>query len=118
MEPGSLGKLAWNGMCFNDTVTHTVLTDAFPFVSLINCLSSTRKKLQRKPAGLGSTAAAGRATNVSKSARQKWQTLERRILDIVMQRMTIANMEADMDRLIKVGMAQLFKYLGLHVVLE
>uniref|UniRef100_A0A3Q1JJC6 Kinesin motor domain-containing protein n=1 Tax=Anabas testudineus TaxID=64144 RepID=A0A3Q1JJC6_ANATE len=58
-------------------------------------------KLQRKPAGLGSTAAAGRATNVSKSARQKWQTLERRILDIVMQRMTIANMEADMDRLIK-----------------
>uniref|UniRef100_A0A7N6FAD4 Kinesin motor domain-containing protein n=1 Tax=Anabas testudineus TaxID=64144 RepID=A0A7N6FAD4_ANATE len=51
--------------------------------------------------GLGSTAAAGRATNVSKSARQKWQTLERRILDIVMQRMTIANMEADMDRLIK-----------------
>uniref|UniRef100_A0A3Q1JJD9 Kinesin motor domain-containing protein n=1 Tax=Anabas testudineus TaxID=64144 RepID=A0A3Q1JJD9_ANATE len=53
------------------------------------------------PAGLGSTAAAGRATNVSKSARQKWQTLERRILDIVMQRMTIANMEADMDRLIK-----------------
>uniref|UniRef100_A0A7N6BG19 Kinesin motor domain-containing protein n=1 Tax=Anabas testudineus TaxID=64144 RepID=A0A7N6BG19_ANATE len=45
--------------------------------------------------------ATGRATNVSKSARQKWQTLERRILDIVMQRMTIANMEADMDRLIK-----------------
>uniref|UniRef100_A0A674MHZ1 Kinesin family member 21B n=1 Tax=Takifugu rubripes TaxID=31033 RepID=A0A674MHZ1_TAKRU len=37
----------------------------------------------------------------SKSARQKWQTLERRIIDIVMQRMTIANVEADMDRLIK-----------------
>uniref|UniRef100_A0A7N6A0G6 Kinesin motor domain-containing protein n=1 Tax=Anabas testudineus TaxID=64144 RepID=A0A7N6A0G6_ANATE len=67
----------------------------------VSGLVNTRKKLQRKPAGLGSTAAAGRATNVSKSARQKWQTLERRILDIVMQRMTIANMEADMDRLIK-----------------
>ncbi|KAM7401878.1 hypothetical protein PAMP_017155 [Pampus punctatissimus] len=60
-----------------------------------------RKKLQRKPEGLGSVAAAGRASSFSKSARQKWQTLERRIMDIVMQRMTIANVEADMDRLIK-----------------
>uniref|UniRef100_A0A669B7W0 Kinesin family member 21B n=1 Tax=Oreochromis niloticus TaxID=8128 RepID=A0A669B7W0_ORENI len=41
------------------------------------------------------------ASSISKSARQKWQALERRITDIVMQRMTIANMEADMDRLIK-----------------
>uniref|UniRef100_A0A665WSP9 Kinesin-like protein KIF21B n=1 Tax=Echeneis naucrates TaxID=173247 RepID=A0A665WSP9_ECHNA len=40
-------------------------------------------------------------SSFSKSARQKWQTLERRIMDIVMQRMTIANVEADMDRLIK-----------------
>ncbi|XP_019214321.1 kinesin-like protein KIF21B isoform X3 [Oreochromis niloticus] len=60
-----------------------------------------RKKLQRKPAGLGNSGAAGRASSISKSARQKWQALERRITDIVMQRMTIANMEADMDRLIK-----------------
>lgn len=52
--------------------------------------------------GLGSTAPAGRANNFSKSARLKWQTLERRIMDIVMQRMTISNVEADMDRLIKV----------------
>lgn len=29
-------------------------------------------------------------------------------MDIVMQRMTISNVEADMDRLIKVGMAFLF----------
>uniref|UniRef100_A0A665WV28 Kinesin motor domain-containing protein n=1 Tax=Echeneis naucrates TaxID=173247 RepID=A0A665WV28_ECHNA len=63
-----------------------------------NC---SRKKLQRKPAGLGSVGAAGRPSSFSKSARQKWQTLERRIMDIVMQRMTIANVEADMDRLIK-----------------
>ncbi|XP_029287054.1 kinesin-like protein KIF21B isoform X2 [Cottoperca gobio] len=60
-----------------------------------------RKKLQRKPAGLGSVAAAGRVSSFSKSARQKWQTLEHRIMDIVMQRMTISNVEADMDRLIK-----------------
>ncbi|KAM9759474.1 kinesin-like protein KIF21B isoform 4-T5 [Menidia menidia] len=61
----------------------------------------SRKKLQRKPAGLGSAAAGGRANTFSKSARQKWQSLERRIMDIVMQRMTISNVEADMDRLIK-----------------
>ncbi|XP_035760932.1 kinesin-like protein KIF21B isoform X3 [Neolamprologus brichardi] len=61
----------------------------------------SRKKLQRKPAGLGNSGAAGRTSSISKSARQKWQALERRITDIVMQRMTIANMEADMDRLIK-----------------
>lgn len=46
--------------------------------------------------------AVGRGSSFTKSARQKWQALERRILDIVMQRMTIANVEADMDRLIKV----------------
>uniref|UniRef100_A0AAQ4Q7S9 Kinesin family member 21B n=1 Tax=Gasterosteus aculeatus aculeatus TaxID=481459 RepID=A0AAQ4Q7S9_GASAC len=50
---------------------------------------------------LGSPAATSRATSFSKSARQKWQALERRIIDIVMQRMTIGNVEADMDRLIK-----------------
>uniref|UniRef100_A0A3B5QF13 Kinesin family member 21B n=1 Tax=Xiphophorus maculatus TaxID=8083 RepID=A0A3B5QF13_XIPMA len=56
---------------------------------------------KNNPVGLGSTAPAGRANNFSKSARLKWQTLERRIMDIVMQRMTISNVEADMDRLIK-----------------
>lgn len=61
--------------------------------------------MQRKPAGLGTTGVAGRTSSFSKSARQKWQTLERRVMDIVMQRMTIANVEADMDRLIKVGVA-------------
>uniref|UniRef100_A0A8C7YT53 Kinesin family member 21B n=1 Tax=Oryzias sinensis TaxID=183150 RepID=A0A8C7YT53_9TELE len=66
---------------------------------LVRHVDGTRK-LQHKPAGLGSTAAAGRPS-FSKSARQKWQTLERRIMDIVMQRMTISNVEADMDRLIK-----------------
>ncbi|KAJ8259637.1 hypothetical protein GJAV_G00171730 [Gymnothorax javanicus] len=53
--------------------------------------NASRKKFQRK--GFGAVH--------SKSARQKWQALERRITDIVMQRMTITNMETDMDRLIK-----------------
>uniref|UniRef100_A0A672NVI6 Kinesin family member 21B n=1 Tax=Sinocyclocheilus grahami TaxID=75366 RepID=A0A672NVI6_SINGR len=40
-----------------------------------------RKKSQRKST----------STRFSKTARQKWQSLERRIMDIVMQRMTITN---------------------------
>lgn len=39
-------------------------------------------------------------------ARNKWQSLERRISDIIMQRMTISNMEADMNRLLKVKLQQ------------
>uniref|UniRef100_A0A673BEE4 Kinesin-like protein KIF21B n=1 Tax=Sphaeramia orbicularis TaxID=375764 RepID=A0A673BEE4_9TELE len=56
---------------------------------------------KNSPMGLGSVGTAGRTSSFSKSARQKWQTLERRVMDIVMQRMTISNVEADMDRLIK-----------------
>uniref|UniRef100_A0A803TM01 Kinesin family member 21B n=1 Tax=Anolis carolinensis TaxID=28377 RepID=A0A803TM01_ANOCA len=37
----------------------------------------------------------------SKTARMKWQSLERRVFDIVMQRMTVINLESDMERLIK-----------------
>ncbi|NXY83213.1 KI21A protein, partial [Alcedo cyanopectus] len=36
----------------------------------------------------------------SKAARMKWQLLERRVTDIIMQKMTISNMEADMNRLL------------------
>ncbi|XP_051494889.1 kinesin-like protein KIF21B isoform X7 [Apus apus] len=43
----------------------------------------------------------GVSQTFSKAARLKWQSLERRIFDIVMQRMTIVNLEADMERLIK-----------------
>lgn len=39
----------------------------------------------------------------SRAARMKWQLLERRVTDIIMQRMTISNMEADMNRLLTVG---------------
>lgn len=39
---------------------------------------------------------------LSRTARAKWQSLERRVSDIIMQRMTISNMETDMNRLLKV----------------
>ncbi|XP_071466076.1 kinesin-like protein KIF21A isoform X5 [Marmota flaviventris] len=55
--------------------------------------NGTRKKYLRK--GL-----TGRVFT-SKTARMKWQLLERRVTDIIMQKMTISNMEADMDRLLK-----------------
>lgn len=38
----------------------------------------------------------------TRTARAKWQSLERRISDIIMQRMTISNMETEMIRLLKV----------------
>ncbi|CAJ1054415.1 kinesin-like protein KIF21A isoform X1 [Xyrichtys novacula] len=38
---------------------------------------------------------------LSRTARAKWQSLERRVSDIIMQRMTILNMETDMNRLLK-----------------
>uniref|UniRef100_A0A4W6E350 Kinesin family member 21A n=1 Tax=Lates calcarifer TaxID=8187 RepID=A0A4W6E350_LATCA len=38
---------------------------------------------------------------LSRTARAKWQSLERRVSDIIMQRMTISNMETDMNRLLK-----------------
>ncbi|KAJ8258298.1 hypothetical protein COCON_G00173100 [Conger conger] len=62
-----------------------------PETPLNGVRNTSRKKFQRK--GVGAV--------YSKSARQKWQALERRIMDIVMQRMTITSVEADMDRLIK-----------------
>ncbi|XP_041110803.1 kinesin-like protein KIF21A isoform X7 [Polyodon spathula] len=52
--------------------------------------NGTRKTYQRKFVSVYS----------SKAARMKWQSLERRMTDIIMQRMTIANMEADMNRLL------------------
>ncbi|XP_073904773.1 kinesin-like protein KIF21B isoform X4 [Castor canadensis] len=59
--------------------------------STVNGSRPTRKKFQKK----------GASQSFSKAARLKWQSLERRIIDIVMQRMTIVNLEADMERLIK-----------------
>ncbi|XP_041833618.1 kinesin-like protein KIF21A isoform X2 [Melanotaenia boesemani] len=38
---------------------------------------------------------------INRSARAKWQSLERRVSDIIMQKMTISNMETDMNRLLK-----------------
>lgn len=55
-------------------------------------LSLCRKKFPKK----------GANQTFSKTARLKWQSLERRVFDIVMQRMTVINLESDMERLIKV----------------
>lgn len=38
---------------------------------------------------------------LTRTARAKWQSLERRISDIIMQKLTISNMETDMNRLLK-----------------
>ncbi|KAJ7426659.1 hypothetical protein WISP_13964 [Willisornis vidua] len=59
--------------------------------SPMNGARPARKKFPKK----------GTSQTFSKAARLKWQSLERRIFDIVMQRMTIVNLEADMERLIK-----------------
>ncbi|XP_056603911.1 kinesin-like protein KIF21A isoform X1 [Triplophysa dalaica] len=68
--------------------------------------SSTRTS---RPQTAGATAANGtrkylmRTGGVyfARSARAKWQSLERRISDIIMQRLTICNMETEMNRLLK-----------------
>ncbi|NXW53315.1 KI21A protein, partial [Eurystomus gularis] len=58
----------------------------------VNATNGTAKKYQRK-------AVTSRVYS-SKAARMKWQLLERRVTDIIMQKMTISNMEADMNRLL------------------
>uniref|UniRef100_A0A8C2FDJ5 Kinesin family member 21B n=1 Tax=Cyprinus carpio TaxID=7962 RepID=A0A8C2FDJ5_CYPCA len=73
------------------TSTTTTTSEHESARSVTSIIRHSRKKFQRKST----------STSFSKSARQKWQSLERRIMDIVMQRMTITNVEADMDRLIK-----------------
>uniref|UniRef100_A0A3B3B9Y4 Kinesin family member 21A n=1 Tax=Oryzias melastigma TaxID=30732 RepID=A0A3B3B9Y4_ORYME len=56
-----------------------------------NAAPNGSRSSYRRTAGIYST----------RIARNKWQTLERRISDVIMQRMTISNMEADMNRLLK-----------------
>ncbi|KAM6094559.1 kinesin-like protein KIF21A isoform 1-T1 [Chlamydotis macqueenii] len=58
----------------------------------VTATNGTGKKYQRK-------AVTSRVYS-SKAARMKWQLLERRVTDIIMQKMTISNMEADMNRLL------------------
>uniref|UniRef100_A0A673BI41 Kinesin-like protein KIF21B n=1 Tax=Sphaeramia orbicularis TaxID=375764 RepID=A0A673BI41_9TELE len=84
-------------------------TDSGAELSASTTASSSEPETSRSVSGLvrqwnnknSAVGTAGRTSSFSKSARQKWQTLERRVMDIVMQRMTISNVEADMDRLIK-----------------
>ncbi|KAM9761014.1 kinesin-like protein KIF21A isoform 3-T3 [Dama dama] len=100
-------KLSSSDTPVQDTVSSAVETDALRAgaqqkmripVARVQALptptaNGTRKKYQRK--GL-----TGRVFT-SKTARMKWQLLERRVTDIIMQKMTISNMEADMNRLLK-----------------
>ncbi|XP_065436206.1 kinesin-like protein KIF21B, partial [Chrysemys picta bellii] len=72
---------------WNRKIDH-FLGDPLPSV---NGARPVRKKFPKK----------GMSQTFSKAARLKWQLLERRIFDVVMQRMTIVNLEADMERLIK-----------------
>uniref|UniRef100_H3BE86 Kinesin-like protein KIF21B n=1 Tax=Latimeria chalumnae TaxID=7897 RepID=H3BE86_LATCH len=58
---------------------------------MVNGTRPTRKKFQRK----------GLMESFTKTARLKWQSLEQRVMDIVMKRMTVINLETDMDRLLK-----------------
>ncbi|KAM9376923.1 kinesin-like protein KIF21A [Pholidichthys leucotaenia] len=59
--------------------------------SYSNTVSNGTRPPYRRTGGIYST----------RIARNKWQSLERRISDVIMQRMTISNMETDMNRLLK-----------------
>lgn len=70
------------------------------------CVLSVLKKshfhlLRSSPVRMGSV-------YLSRTARVKWQSLERQITDIIMQRMTISNLETDMNRLLKVTHGVIF----------
>ncbi|KAM4734361.1 kinesin-like protein KIF21A [Anableps anableps] len=82
-------------------------------VRKVNLPEAVQDSSHRPPSGRmyssSSTAANGTWSSYRRTAgvystriaRNKWQTLERRISDVIMQRMTISNMEADMNRLLK-----------------
>ncbi|XP_026533421.1 kinesin-like protein KIF21A isoform X4 [Notechis scutatus] len=62
-------------------------------VQALPATNGTKSKYQRK--------AMTSRVYTSRSARMKWQLLERRLTEIIMQKMTISNMESDMNRLLK-----------------
>ncbi|KAM3822704.1 LOW QUALITY PROTEIN: kinesin-like protein KIF21A [Vipera latastei] len=62
-------------------------------VQALPASNGTKSKYQRK--------AMTSRVYTSRSARMKWQLLERRLTEIIMQKMTISNMESDMNRLLK-----------------
>ncbi|XP_070611430.1 kinesin-like protein KIF21A isoform X5 [Erythrolamprus reginae] len=62
-------------------------------VQALPATNGTKSKYQRK--------AMTSRVYTSKNARMKWQLLERRLTEIIMQKMTISNMESDMNRLLK-----------------
>uniref|UniRef100_A0A6Q2YQE2 Kinesin motor domain-containing protein n=1 Tax=Esox lucius TaxID=8010 RepID=A0A6Q2YQE2_ESOLU len=95
-SPGRLhpsGSTAPNGTRLD---TDCVMTLPWPYCTdpmpqLCVCVCVCVRSYYRRSTGIYST----------RVARVKWQSLERRISDVIMQRMTISNMEADMNRLLK-----------------
>uniref|UniRef100_A0A3Q2E5Q2 Kinesin family member 21A n=1 Tax=Cyprinodon variegatus TaxID=28743 RepID=A0A3Q2E5Q2_CYPVA len=70
-------------------------------VRKVNLPESAQDPTHRPPSGRMSSYRRTAGVYSTRVARNKWQTLERRISDVIMQRMTISNMEADMNRLLK-----------------
>uniref|UniRef100_A0A671UC66 Kinesin family member 21A n=1 Tax=Sparus aurata TaxID=8175 RepID=A0A671UC66_SPAAU len=67
----------------------------------VNLPESVQDSSHRPPSGRMSSYRRTVGVYSTRIARNKWQSLERRITDVIMQRMTISNMEADMNRLLK-----------------
>ncbi|XP_064301414.1 kinesin-like protein KIF21A isoform X6 [Phalacrocorax carbo] len=90
-EPGSSSSVEHDG---SRTATQQKMRIPVARVQAlpVTATNGTGKKYQRK-------AVTSRVYS-SKAARMKWQLLERRVTDIIMQKMTISNMEADMNRLL------------------
>ena len=79
-------------LLINHFTTSWICVDVLKWINTIIDLYSVCSFSYRRTVGIYST----------RVARNKWQSLERRVCDVIMQRMTISNMEADMNRLLKV----------------
>ncbi|KAM4797477.1 kinesin-like protein KIF21B isoform 2-T2 [Rhinophrynus dorsalis] len=79
--------------------------------SITRSVSSIVRQWNRKTNGDMGTIANGNHTArrkvvrpglpLSKAARMKWQTLEKRVREVVLQRLTLLNLESDMERLLR-----------------
>uniref|UniRef100_A0AAX7VCW4 Kinesin motor domain-containing protein n=1 Tax=Astatotilapia calliptera TaxID=8154 RepID=A0AAX7VCW4_ASTCA len=67
----------------------------------VNLPEPVQDSSHRPPSGRMSSYRRTGSVYSTRMARNKWQSLERRISDVIMQRMTISNMETDMNRLLK-----------------
>ncbi|XP_061523776.1 kinesin-like protein KIF21A isoform X3 [Phycodurus eques] len=77
------------------------LPDTFPELSHRSAPGRPHSSGTSTSNGARSSSVRMGSSYLSRTARTKWQSLERRVSDIIMQRMTISNMETDMNRLMK-----------------